>query len=303
LGGFSSSLMRHASDGWRTARQLTNQPLRRAIPEALSEVWSIVLRLANSRNLENDRSPQLEAIHEACREIREGGGVSSFTWHKISQGRVSNSSYADAMSASKERRVEVFESAVNALTHEAPDELSASFLVGYLASLVSGGSLEHSHLVFPLRDRLPTAMLWYGICSGLQPNNRVLTDYSYLGLRLVRAMNRREILPSPPACDIALNELEVLFRGDPRGRGFRQANTSFLRIEVAPTVTTVVKWPLRPNDGGQLGLFEGEDRPRVSEYERLRELVAALRGSLSLAESMLAGQTMPPSQQRGKRQR
>jgi hypothetical protein len=301
--GFSPELLKHTSRNWRFVRQITEQPKRREIPESFEDVWSVILLLAGHQIPNELISPQLEAIYKACSEIRETGGMSSFTWSRITQGRLTNSVYADVMLASKERRVEVFEEVVRALMQNSPDELSSSFLAGYFASLVSGGSLEHAHLVFPLQERLPMVMPWYGVCSALIPGSRVLTDYSYLGLRLVRAMSYREGLLSPPSCDIAVSEFEVLLRGDQRAQAFRQTNSSFLRVEVAPTVTTVVKWPIKAISGGQLSLFGGEGSPSMPEADRLRDLLKAVRKSLSLAEGLLAVETEhpnpKPSQKRG----
>ena len=305
--GFSSELIQHAGMNWRFARQLTEQPARRATPEALDGVWSIVLKVSDKRAYRPDLSARLEAIYAGCDELRETGALSSFTWHKLSEGRMSNSATADAMSASKERRVEVFEAAAAELMQSSSDHFSASFLVGYLASLVSGGSLEHAPLVFPLQERLPMVMLWYGICSALRPDTRVLTDFSHLGLRIVRAMGGHEDLLALPNCDIALAELEVLLRGDARASGFRQTHASVLRVEVAPNVTTTMKWPGRPGTSGQMALFAGEEDQQGLQTVHIQELVNALRGTLSLAERMLGGRSAQTSQgstqQRGRRRR
>jgi hypothetical protein len=311
LSGFKGSLMQRASDGWHSARRLTDQPLRRVVPEALRDVWSVIEMLADLPSSHSSGSFELGTIYEACKAIRSEGRISALVWGPLSRGGMLLSPYEDAMSASKEARVETFESAMARLMTGTPDPLLGGFVAGYLASLVSGGSIEHAQLVLPLQDRFPGVMLWYGICAGLQPNSSILMDYSGLGLRLVQGMSHEEALLSPPSCDVSVEELEVLFRGDPRARGFRQANASYLRIEVAPTVSTVVKWPLRSNSGAQtgsqIGLFAGEDRHPTPEPERLRELVFALRSSLSIAESILTGQPARPqyteSQTRPKKRR
>jgi hypothetical protein len=311
LSGFRGSLMQRASDGWHSARRLTGQPLRRVVPEALRDVWSVIEGLADLPSSHSSRSFHLETILDACKGIRAEGRIPSFVWRQLSSGGMLLSPYEEAMSASKEARVEAFEGAMERLRTGTPDPLLGGFVAGYLASLVSGGSIEHSQLVLPLQDRFPGVMLWYGVCAGMQPNSPLLMDYSGLGLRLVQGMSREETLLSPPNCDVSVEELEVLFRGDPRARGFRQANASFLRVEVAPTVSTVVKWPLRSSSGGQpanqIGLFAGEERHPTPEPERLRDLVFALRNSLSIAEALLTGQPARPehteSQTRPKRRR
>lgn len=306
--GLSHELRQAVSDRWHEARELTDQPARKMPLEALEDVWSVVLRLTQGGSTPNaTKEDRLGLIEEACREIRRGQGISSFNWHRLSGSRISNSVIADSMRSTKEHRVETFEQAVKTLSQEVSDELHASFLVGYLASLVSDGSMEHGHLVLPLQGRLPTAMLWYGICAGLLPGNRIRTDYNHLGLRILRSLKRNDGLLSPPTCDISVAELEVLLRGDVRSRNFRQHHASFLRVELVPMVTTVLRWPGRQTaGGGQMGLFGSDDRQPALGPDRLRELILSLRGSLSLAESLLdAGPSggSGSSQGRGKRRR
>ena len=290
LRGFGPELITHTVRNWRLARQITDQPTRLAIPESLEKIWTVILRLSGQRNPNKSISPQLETIYEGCREIRSTGTMSSPTWNQITQGRLNNSRYVDAMSESKERRVKVFEEAAKELVQNSPDELYSSFLIGYLASLVSGGSLEHANLVLPLQEQLPMVMPWYGICSSLIPGNRVLSDYNHLGLRLVRTMGSREDLLSQPSCDIAVNELEVLHRGDSKASAFRQMNSSILRIEIAPTVTSVVKWPLATNiqAGKQMNLFANEEFQQAKiDSNRLKELINSLRKSIYIAEEFI----------------
>jgi hypothetical protein len=151
-------------------------------------------------------------------------------------------------------------------------------------------------------------MLWYGICAGLSPRSRVLTDSNYLGLRIHRCLSRQESLVSYPSSDISLNELKIILRGNPKGRGFRQINSSFLRVEIAPLVTTVVAWPNRQVAGGQLSLF-APDLPKAagSEANRLNAAIRSLKDALTILESQHAQtdvriQSSTP-QQRGKRRR
>lgn len=293
LTGLNPKILRYVSDGWHNAREFTEQRTRRIPPDALESVWSVVLRLAGERQTQPSQATtkdQVTLVMEACLEIRDGGNISSFNWQRLSGGLINNSAIADTMNSTKERRVDAFEHMVKILSKNVSDELSTGFLVGYLASLVSDGSLEHSQLIFPLQERLPTAMLWYGICAGLLPKSHILNDYSHLGLRILRSLNREDNLLSTPGCDLSLPELEVLLRGDQRSINFRQTHASFLRVELAPMVTTVLRWPGRQGAAGQLGLFSGDERQTPAEMDRLRELVTTLRGSLSLAESLLGGQ-------------
>jgi hypothetical protein len=309
--GLNPKILSYVSEAWHTMRDLTAQTNRKIPPESLERVWSVLLRLTNKDQdlrVKTSRDHPLGLIEEACLEIQHSGRISDSNWDRLSEGRISNAAIAESMSSTKERRVETFESVVRNLLRTQSGEFSTSFLVGYLTSLVSGGSLEHSQLIMPLQGELPSAMLWYGVCAGLLPDNRILTDNSHLGLRIVRLLRRNETLMSPTYADISLAELEVVLRGEPRSRGFRQSQSSSLRVELAPMVTAVMRSPSRTSaNNDQLGLFGSEDRPVSLEADRLRELVVAMRGTLSIAESLLGSKEAPSgvasSQYRGKRRR
>jgi hypothetical protein len=307
LAGFPDELLHLVDEGWHITRDLTGQPERKLARHWLADVSSIVLRLAGHRNSKRQGSGEdADLLEHACREIQAGGMIPSFIWNRLSGGRIS-SSLADAMTVSKERRVELFEKTANLLTDESSNPVSAGFLVGYLANLVSDGSLEHAHLVFPLKDRLPTAMLWYGICAGLAPENRVQSDYDHLGLRIRRAIYSPETLLSTPSCDIAIQELNVLLRSDPRARSFRQRHGSIVRVEIAPCISTVVRSGVRQGSAGQINLFSGEERPLLPDSEKILELVNSLKATLGLAEGILDQRSRAEREasnlQRGKRRR
>ncbi len=78
-------------------------------------------------------------------------------------------------------------------------------------------------------------------------------------------------------------------------RGFRQSHASFLRVELAPSVTTVIRPPGGPSASDQPSLFEEESRQSNLETERLRRLVLSLQSSLLLAETLLESQPIPPA--------
>ncbi|HEY6182368.1 MAG TPA: hypothetical protein VIW67_08990 [Terriglobales bacterium] len=306
--GLNAKLAPYVSNGWQLTRALTEHRTRQLPHHALEKVWSLLVSLASRPNnapptvVDDD---QLRVIWDACAEIRSGGRLSGLIWDQLSRGRLSNSTLDEFIEAPKERRVEVFEMAVRSLSLMPSEELSTSFLLGYLANLVSGGSLEHAHLIFPLQHQLPTAMLWYGICAGLAPHSRILADYGHLGIKLLRSLNRHEDLMSPPSSDISLSELEVILRDPPRTRAFRQAHTSSLRVELAPFVNTVMRSIATRPTNDQPNLIEDDAIQEPSDRVRLSELIISLRRTLSMAESLLDSTPKHPDgpapQSKGKR--
>ncbi len=308
--GFDDPLLSYIFRGWQSVREFGEQRTRRLSPEILESVWNVVIQLANNRNEGNDiirKSEHVAGLLRGCEEISEMGQVSSSTLERLTQGRVNTLRVTDDMKLPREQRVLVFERAVRELVATPTNDLGTNFFVGYLASLVGDGSLEHAHLVFPLQDRLPTAMLWYGICASLKPASQVLTDYGHLGLRLLRLLERKEDVFSSPSCDISLPELEILLRGQPSSRSFRQAHASFLRVELAPCITTVIRSIGSRVHSEQPVLFPEDGRQGMLEVDRLRELVLNLKNGLSLAETLLTNANEPTGSsdihQRSKRRR
>ena len=106
-------------------------------------------------------------------------------------------------------------------------------------------------------------------------------------------LERKEDLMSPPSCDISLAELEIMLRGQPGSRSFRQAYASSLRVELAPGVTTLIRSLGSQALTEQPGLFGEEARQPNVESEHVQELISNLKSSLSLAESILSKTNKP----------
>jgi len=294
--GFDDFLLPYISAGWQSARKFGEQRGRRMSPEFLESVWGVVLLLAGDRSSNRGVFRQTERIGEllqACEEISARGQLSTSALERLSLGRISPLLFVDAMRLPREQRVVAFERAMQDLATSPTSEPGINFVVGYLASLVGDGSLEHAHLVFPLQAQFPTAMLWYGICAALPPTTRVLLDYGHLGLRILRLLDRKDDILDTPYCDISLSELEIMIRGEPRSRSFRQAHASFLRVELAPCITTVIRSIGVQGSTEQPGLFTEEGRQTNLETDRLRELVFTLKSGLSLAETLLTKSNDP----------
>jgi len=311
--GFNQKIMPYISNGWHKAREYTDQPARRINSDSLEKIWCIILRInyKTQQVLSLPYNDKVVALEDACNSIRTGNGLSNSQWDILSGGRINDFSIVEMTRSTKEHRIEIFENIIKKLSIHKYDELYTSFLVGYLASMVSSGSLEHAHLITPLQKELPSAMLWYGICAGLSPRNSILTDYNHLGLRIFGILNYNYDLMSSPSCDISLSELEVIFNGSPQSRAFRHAQASSLRIELVPMVTTVVRWQGTQASDSQLSLFNGNEPKILPEKNKsydakyLNELAMKLKESLSITETLLGIKTesLPKmgKQPRGKR--
>jgi hypothetical protein len=277
-------LIDHVSESWREVREITGHSPRSLDFDSLSFVAGVLLNLSNrDQNGEVWRSIS-DVLTAACRGIQLNGEIRQDVWAAL--GGKPSLSLKEYASLSREMRVEAFESDAKNIVSKRVHPLEAGFLIGYMASLVSSGSTEHSAIVAPFQQIYPTAMVWYFVCNALISRDRFLTDYGYLGIRTLRILRDNRTMTSMPSCDISLNEFRVILRGREQTRLFRRASSSLLRVELAPNITTVVKWPLRSSPTNQLDLFANEVKSQSSSDD-LAKILALLRKSVSLAETAL----------------
>jgi hypothetical protein len=71
-----------------------------------------------------------------------------------------------------------------------------------------------------------------------------MKNYSLgLGRRILRDLLQYEFFIDRPRCDISVAELELLVTDNKLTLEFRTGRTGQMEIEIAPCVTTTVKWP------------------------------------------------------------
>lgn len=289
LRGWRAGMLDIIKRNWHMTRQLTGNQ-KQVSENNLDDAWYIIERLTQEDDSSKSVRTELVSIEEACKQIRHGRPITTETWQLISGGLIPSDIQVETLSQPKEKRVEAFEIHTAKLLSAERDTLTTTFMIGYLASLVSGGSLEHIHLLTPFQEQFQGVIIWYGICSGLMPGSKILSDYSHLGLSLVRRMTQQEELFSVPSCDVALDEMKVLLRGEPTSQFFRQVTPSYLRVEIAPTVHTIIRWPLRPmtdsQPKGQLDLFGNSSTEPPTKISDVGQLVQLLQDGLRLAQKI-----------------
>jgi hypothetical protein len=165
------------------------------------------------------------------------------------------------MNGPREERVTMFERYVEMLLQGASRDPSfTEFICGYLLSLISPGTLEHTHLLIPSLERVPGALLWYGLCAGLERGSKISRHFGGLGRRMLRDLLRSETLLDLPTCDIAISELEVLAAA-PDMLEFRRANQNSVVVELAPFINAQMRMAGRSERPAQVDLFESSPQP------------------------------------------
>jgi len=243
---------------WLKARSLTRQrPLKLNIAE-LTMPWDIVFLLHREAvRHEPERKGVPAYAYRICADLFKTSEVGPESWSFLSQQDSRLIDAGNRMQGPREMRVTFFEDCLPWLANiRREDPKLASFLCGFLASQMGPGTLDYIFLLTPHLDQFPTAIIWYGLCSGLQRRGS-LSGFSFgLGRRILREVLREESILDSPRSDIALTELEAMTAYDSASAEFRTGTQGILEIEIAPLVTTTVRWP--PKQTEQPEFFQSE---------------------------------------------
>ncbi|OLN24902.1 hypothetical protein DVDV_3807 [Desulfovibrio sp. DV] len=236
---FSDSLV----ERWKKAHKASRQPVRKLeLSRILDKVW-LLTALSNTKGLRNDiaMTPDgLNNIYVACKQIIENGVITDAGLSYCFGGSANFRTIHAEMLGSRENRVLVFEDAMARICVNKQSFQEASFLCGYLASLVSPGSLDYFDLIWPWLSHYSDAMLWYGICSGLQEKNVILSSFSSIGRRVLRDVLKPIYKFDRPSSDISSHELDVISRSE-GGLVFRTGNSGYIDCELFPGVNTFLR--------------------------------------------------------------
>ena len=233
------------AERWHVCRRSTEQgPLTLQISELLGP-WRIFEELARSSvKSKGKKTPNAatNTIKNALIDIVNGGEVSGPTWKTVTRGFPDVRIALSRMRDTQEERIVAFEKMLEAMRSvRRSQSLEASFLIGYVASLIAPGSLKHAYILAAHLNRFPTAVIWLSLFAYIYKKSQLrATKLAHL---VWRAIEEEEELLSRPKCDIALPELSVLrdagfirdtLHGNTKGR---------LIVDLAPGVSTTVRWP------------------------------------------------------------
>lgn len=141
----------------------------------------------------------------------------------------------------REVRVSKFETIAQSFIskRDTPTELDA-FFIGHLANILNPGALTYVDLITPLLPKLPSALLWYGLCAGLTNRSDILLEFGGVGLRAWREVSRPASIFSRPTADLSLLELDVLLSTDRPAIDFPTMSASSLCVDLFPAIWSVV---------------------------------------------------------------
>jgi hypothetical protein len=287
---------------WDELMALTEQPRRRLAAPALQDVWAVLQGVNKGlaqapKEVRHD--PNLARIAEACLEITTAGDiVNDSLWGALT---IENSFFRNAREEMKRNREHRVVAVRNLILHDhildPLPQTRRDFLLGYLTSMISPGSLSHLDFLGPFVEAYPKAPLWYAVCAGLRPDNEIAKSFKCLGRRLVRDMLAPESPFAVPRHDISLEELAMLLSADNPDISFRRASPNFLLVELLPCVTVCLSWPRRSPVQDQQEFFQS--RAGGPTPDDLADLRMALSRLVDIVDKKIA----PPSTEARKRGR
>jgi len=264
---------------WESVREMTKQRGRSVESTSIARVCATVMHALGFRGTSKILTRNDTEVCEACRDLIGSP-------QRIPSNIFEIGLFVDAeliMHGSREDRVLAFEEFLRRSEGTSvPNPELMAFTLGYLASRIAPGTMRHSSVLGQITHRYPTAMLWYGFCSGFGEGEAYMphasrtsgVDFPSSARRVIRDLLRPEPVLSAPVCDIGYLELLALFRtgGNPFD-GLVKTTQASVIVELLPGVCTSANVSSKPPDDLQVG--ELRQREIIAamgrQIERLRE--------------------------------
>lgn len=228
---------------WIKARQYTGQRPLNLTLEDLDRVWGIVFSIFKPKEFETlHLTDAIGNIASACNDIIETGEISENNWQNLTHDLFDRKITYQLFRGPREERVLQVEDLLTSLSQNTKiDRMTISFVGGYLASRISPGTFDHHELLVPYLSRLPALLVWYGLCAGL-PKDSKLRNFGFgIGRRIMRDATQEDSVLNRPKCDIALEELEVLYTGKNLTQNLHYKEAGHLIIEILPGVNCTMR--------------------------------------------------------------
>jgi len=139
------------SKTWFEAREATRQPSLSLDRSVLSAPWRVLLGLEHGTWKENTKDRQLgtlpRSVFDACLDLYVQGEVNSRQWSALNAQMPGIDAFAEVMRGPREERVQLLEKSIDQLRDHSPATPPLlAFVIGYMASQIAPGTLDHLHL-------------------------------------------------------------------------------------------------------------------------------------------------------------
>ncbi|MGD0277843.1 MAG: hypothetical protein ABSC11_00900 [Smithella sp.] len=291
----------HLVEMWKSVREITKQKTRTINELSIARIFMIVMNAMGTTSAYKNLTQNDAEVSEACRYILR------MTPHNITNVLDNKifSTTENMMYGSREDRVRAFEEFVRRIDNiSVPNAEVMSFMLGYLASRIAPGTIKHTSMLYPVSNRYPTAILWYGFCAGviegesslLRNNERHNVDFPLSARRVIRELFRAESMWGFPVCDIGYLELMALSRtdGDPLDGLIRTTQGSVI-VELLPGVCTSINVSSKPLINPQERELHDSEIIDImgKQIESLRETYKKLNNSDSINRNVVQPSLFP----------
>ncbi|MFN7156245.1 MAG: hypothetical protein ACK4OE_21450 [Acidovorax sp.] len=195
----------------------------------------------------------------------------------------------DKMAGSFDGRMAAFDQIVAVISNSSEGKEIDGIAVGYFASLISPGSFAHLPVLFKLSKKYPTAVIWYGLFSGLNMGRSSSDSVLAIGRKLKRDLQESFCVDSLPQADVSIDELEVLLRLPNLNHSLKPSIPKSLRISLLPGVDIFANFSenhhAAQDDVNEKQLAELQKR-QFRARESLIMSLRALDGALEVSESL-----------------
>lgn len=249
----STDQAREVVAAWDVVRDIAEQR-ERQLPAGLIANVCLTIFDAFGDAGEGKKSVKLQSeVMKCCKELLMYPNVAP---RRL--GSISGFQEAEAvMRGPRESRVVALDAFIRAVSKNREGEREVlSFAIGYLASQIAPGTIQHAGLLTSVVSEFPESLLWYGFCAGLWGGEqselfghrgRIGADMPHSARRILRDLLKKEGLLCRPSADVSFFELLALSR---TGRGtieaIPKASQSTLVVELQPGVDMTVNAANRP---------------------------------------------------------
>lgn len=264
------------TDAWIEAYLLSSDPHRNTRAQETVSALFPVLRMLTELQLGLSAA---SAESELCLALMEQAKDRQETaWLSLTRNSLPEPvSIAAIGEATREQRGAFFQQAVR---------LGASpFVLAFLATQISPGSLDHMELTISQKD--PSIVFWYAALASLVRPQAVMTLYGGQGLRLQRIASRDTNFEQNPQCDISISELRVLARIGFESLAKKVQHANEISIELVPLISGTFRFPAklgRSSDGNEHErearekFYQDRTRDRLLSIARMLEDLAHTGG-------------------------
>jgi hypothetical protein len=253
------------ADGWATLQRRFRRPNG---GNDLRDHWRVLFEatgLCRQSQLAFTSEAANVPLGDAFHQMTHAQDIEPMTWVHLVGGRSDLVDVRQRMDGTREERVVVFEEAVRTLKDfRSNDPRARSFVCAYLGSRIAPGSFEHLGIILPYEVEFPGVTGWYAVCAGLSNPREAINFGGGLGRWLLRDLLARWSWSEPPQGDIAASELDVLLGGD-KPVEFWTTYAGYVRVELAPFVYSLAKWPPAETEASSDTGARSEEAARLLE--------------------------------------